>query len=123
MVSIEFDTETAILKLTYSGSVDLADINRFIDHLEVDERLPDDLRVLHLAGSIPSTLKMKDLLQVSKQIKRGTGRFNSVRAAVFTNNSLSLTLSKMYEKLNLDRNTKFKTFNTERAAVAWLLGI
>ena len=123
MVSIEFDDETGILKMTYSGSVDAVDVSRFIEHIRIDERLPEDLKILHNAGHVPSTLKMKDLLHFSKEMKRGTGRYKTVRAAVYTQNSLSLTLSKLYERLNMDRNTKYKTFNTERGAVSWLLGI
>jgi hypothetical protein len=121
MVNIQFDEETAILKLTYSITVDFEDIQRFMDHVAIDHRLPEDLKVFHHAAYVGSTLKMKDLLYFSKEMKKGTGRFNSVRGAAYTTNSLSLTLSKLYERLNMDRNTKWKTFNSERAAIAWLL--
>ena len=123
MVNIRFDEETGILKMDYSGLVESADIHRFIDHIRLDDRLPENLLVLHHAEGVGSSLKMKDLLFFSKEMKKGTARFNSVRAGVFTKNSLSLTLSKLYERLNKDKNTKFKTFNSERAAVAWLVEI
>lgn len=123
MVNIHYDDETGILKVTYSGIVEKADAMRYIDHIAIDKRLPEHLKVLHHVGTTGSSLKMKDLLFFSKETKRGTARFESVRAAVFTTNPLTLTLSKLYERLNMDRNTKFKTFNSERAAVAWLLEI
>ena len=123
MVNIRFDEETAILKMTYSVSVDPHDVETFIEYMEENKELPADLKILHHAGTVGSSLKMKDLMRFSKEMKRGTGRFDSVRAAVYTTNPLALTLSKMYERLNMDKNTKFKTFNSERAAVAWLVEI
>jgi hypothetical protein len=123
MVSIHYDEETGILKCTYSVSVDFEDLDRFVNHLTVDERLPDPLLVLHQAASCGSTLKMRELLHFSKDMKRGTGKFKAVRAAFYTKNPLTLTLSKLYERLNMDENTKYKTFNSERAAVAWLVEI
>jgi hypothetical protein len=63
------------------------------------------------------------LMRFSKDMKQGTGKYDTVRAAVYTTNTLALTLSKMYEKLNVDSNTKFKTFNSERAAVSWLIDL
>ena len=123
MVNIEFDQETQILTLTYSDSVDLADFERFIQYLALSEHLPNDLKVLHDAGSIGSTLRMKDLLYLSKKMKQGTGRFNEVRGAAVSSNPLAVTLSKLYERLNMESNTKWKTFNSVRAAVAWLVEI
>lgn len=58
-----------------------------------------------------------------KEMKRGTGKFETVRAAVYTTNTIALSLSKMYEKLNVDSNTKFMTFKSERAAVSWLVDL
>ena len=66
---------------------------------------------------------MKDLMRFSKEMKQGTGKYETVRAAVYTTNSLALTLSKLYEKLNIDSNTKYKTFNSERAAISWLIDL
>lgn len=123
MVNIEYDEETGVLKMNYSESVEVDDMMRFIDHVSVDDRLPDDLKVLHRAGGLHSNMKMKDLLKLSKEMKRGTGKFNTVRMTVYTSNSLSLTLFQLYERLIMDANTKLKSFNSERAAVAWLLEI
>jgi hypothetical protein len=123
MVNIEYDEETGVLKMNYSESVEADDMMRFIDHVSVDDRLPDDLSVLHRAGGLHRNIKMKDLLKLSKEMKRGTGKYNTVRMTVYTSNSLSLTLFQLYERLIMDANTKLKSFNSERAAVAWLLEI
>ena len=121
MVSIEFDEETHILQMNYSISIDKADVEQFIQYLDNATNLPPNLKVYHRAGELSSSMKMKDLMRFSKEMKRGTGKFETVRAAVYTTNTIALTLSKMYEKLNVDFNTKFKTFNSERAAVSWLI--
>jgi len=123
MVSIEFDKETNILKLNYSNSVDKADIEQFIQYIGNSYSLPKDLKIYHRAAGLGRTMKMKDLMRFSKEMKQGTGKYDTVRAAVYTTNSLALTLSKMYEKLNVDSNTKYKTFNSERAAISWLIDL
>lgn len=123
MVSIEFDEETNILQLNYTNSIDKADIEKFIQYIANSYSLPKDLKVYHRAAGVGSTMKMKDLMRFSKDMKQGTGKYDTVRAAVYTTNTLALTLSKMYEKLNVDSNTKFKTFNSERAAVSWLIDL
>jgi len=123
MVSIEFDEETNILKLNYSNSVDKADIEQFIQYIGNSYSLPKDLKIYHRAAGLGRTMKMKDLMRFSKEMKQGTGKYDTVRAAVYTTNSLALTLSKMYEKLNVDSNTKYKTFNSERAAISWLIDL
>lgn len=123
MVSIEFDEETNILQMNYSITIEKADIERLIQYLDNSTNLPGDLKIYHRAGELYSTMKMKDLMRFSKEMKRGTGKFNSVRAAVYTTNTIALTLSRMYKKLNVEANTKFKTFNSDRAAISWLLEI
>jgi len=123
MVSIEFDEETNILKLNYSNSVDKADIEQFIQYIGNSYSLPKDLKIYHRAAGLGRTMKMKDLMRFSKEMKQGTGKYDTVRAAVYTTNSLALTLSKMYEKLNVDSNTKYKKFNSERAAISWLIDL
>jgi hypothetical protein len=123
MVSIEFDEETNILKLNYSNSVDKADIEQFIQYIGNSYSLPKDLKIYHRAAGLGSTMKMKDLMRFSKEMKQGTGKYDTVRAAVYTTNSLALTLSKMYEKLNVDSNTKYKKLNSERAAISWLIDL
>ncbi len=123
MISIDFDEETHILQMNYSISVDKADVGRFIQYLDHAENLPANLKVYHRAGDIGSTMKISDLMRFSKEMKRGTGKFETVRAAVYTTNTIALSLSKMYEKLNVDSNTKFMTFKSERAAVSWLVDL
>lgn len=123
MISIDFDEETHILQMNYSISVDKADVERFIQYLDHAENLPANLKVYHRAGDIGSTMKISDLMRFSKEMKRGTGKFETVRAAVYTTNTIALSLSKMYEKLNVDSNTKFMTFKSERAAVSWLVDL
>ena len=123
MVSIEFDEETNILKLNYSNSVDKADIEQFIQYIGNSYSLPKDLKIYHRAAGLGRTMKMKDLMRFSKEMKQGTGKYDTVRAAVYTTNSLALTLSKMYEKLNVDSNTKYKKLNSERAAISWLIDL
>ncbi|GEM_PF-1015714 len=123
MVSIEFDEETNILKLNYSNSIDKADIAKFIQYIGNSYSLPTDLKIYHRGADLGSTMKMKDLMRFSKEMKQGTGKYETVRAAVYTTNSLALTLSKLYEKLNIDSNTKHKTFNSERAAISWLIDL
>lgn len=123
MVNIRFDEETGILKLRYSVSVDPVDVDSFMEYIAETPDLPENLLVLHHAGTVGSSMKMKDLMRFSKTMKKGTAKYKTVRAAVYTTNPLALTLSKLYERLNMDSNTKFKTFNSERAAVAWLVEI
>ncbi|HAQ71389.1 hypothetical protein N9A49_04660 [Salibacteraceae bacterium] len=82
MISIDFDEETHILQMNYSISVDKADVGRFIQYLDHTENLPANLKVYHRTGEIGSTIKISDLMRSLKEMKRGTGKFETVRAAV-----------------------------------------
>jgi len=123
MINLTFDEETGIVRAEYSHSVEKADVEKFMEFLQTEERLPPNLKVYHKAGSTNTSMRVKDVLYLAQTMHKATSRFISVRAAVYTTHPLSLTLSKMYERVNFNKNTRYKTFNTERASIAWLMSI
>jgi hypothetical protein len=112
--------DNGIFYVTFSGSVSVEDISKFLSEFEKLSNLPKDLLALYDLREVDLVLKVSDLTAISELTIKITAPYKTVKTAFLTDKPNLTAYSILFTEELVSEKTMRKVFSTEAAALNWL---
>ena len=113
--------DTGIFYVTFSKTVSVEDIKKYLLEFELLKSLPLNLLALYDLRNAIIRLTQKDLIFISELTEKVTASYKTVRTAFLVSEPALTAYSILYTEELVPVKTKRKVFSTEEAALNWLI--
>jgi len=121
MITKQFNHNSNILEVTYSGEIDIKQILNYQLEINLDTSFPRDLMILTDATNSKIILSTKEVDEIALAIEDLMKKYSLIKNAFLTDSPLPTALSTLY-KLSVTSfpTYQFDVFSTKKAALKFL---
>ncbi len=121
MITSEFNKESGILEVYYSGNISVSDLIEFGNLIYTDQSLPRKLLVLTDVTEASYILEINEFEEVITHLKKHLSAFDYIKVAFIQAKPKETAYSMLLSEENPLNNYFRGVFSTHDAAITWLL--
>lgn len=123
MITSEFNKETGILEVHYSGNISVSDLIEFGNTVYADQNLPRKLLILTDVKKANYLFRVGDFEEIFNNLKKHLSAFDYIKVAFIQAKPKETAYSILLSEKNPVKNYIRKVFSTRDAAISWLLSV
>lgn len=121
MITSEFNKESGILEVHYSGNISVSDLIEFGNTVYADQNLPRKLLILTDVKKANYLFRVEDFEEIINNLKKHLSVFDYIKVALVQSKPKETAFSMLLSEKNPLNNYIRKVFSTRDAAISWLL--
>ena len=112
--------DDGIFYVTFSETVTVNDILKYLQDFEALNNLPKDLLTMYDLRDVDMDITSRDIISIAKMTEMATVPFKTVRTAFLVDKPNLTAFSILFTEELVPVKTKRNVFSTEKAALNWL---
>ncbi len=116
------DKDLKILRVRYPGMLTKEDVIAHYNEIRSNTGFQRDLRILIDCRDSTFTIKPGEVNELYAVAAQAVVKYDFVKEAVMVSDPYETVIVTLFQQANKIPNYMFQVFNTEQAAVVWLLG-
>jgi len=121
MVELKFDPKIEILKVKFSGSISLEDIEDYVQQIVNLDNLPSNLDILNDMLEVDQYVSADEVNKILRTIQPHLANFNKVRVASVHEKPQSTAISTLIRERNKFENMEYRVYSSFEAGMKWLM--
>ncbi|MEA1878774.1 MAG: STAS/SEC14 domain-containing protein [Bacteroidota bacterium] len=121
MVELKYDPKIEILKVKFSGSIELEDIKDYVKRIVDLDDLPTNLDILNDMIDVDQYVSVDEVNKILRAVQPHLANYNRVRVASVHEKPQSTAISTLIRERNRFENMEYRVYSAQEAALEWLM--
>lgn len=121
MVELNYDPKVEILKVKFTGSIGIEDIEDYVKRITSLDYLPNNLDILNDMTDVDRYVSVEEVNKVLRTIQPHLSKFTHIRVASVHEKPQSTAISTLIRERNKFENMEYRVYSSPQAAIEWLM--